>query len=259
MKNKFLILAAGRGKRLHPLTKDLPKGMVRLHRSNPILNQIRLCENLNVGKINIVTGYKSNKILYKNISTINNPIYNKSNMVYSLYLAFKKFKKFDFDLIISYSDIIYNASVLKKLVSSKENFGVVVDKRWLPYWKKRFDNPYTDAETCILSNDKIIELGQKVSKNVKTEYQYIGLIKIRSILLEKIFEILKKDKKAISINKSFKALYLTDLINYLITKKNMKISPIVISGKWLEIDNLKDHKIAKKLSIFDKGLIKVTR
>ena len=90
MKTDLLILAAGQGTRLKPLTKNIPKGLIKLHKISIIRNHIQIARRNNINNIYLVSGYKENKIKYKNINKIYNKDYFKTNMLHSLYLGLKK-------------------------------------------------------------------------------------------------------------------------------------------------------------------------
>ena len=176
-------------------------------------------------------------------------------MVYSFYLALYSYQKINFDLIISYSDIVYNKSILKKIKNSKMNISVVVDTIWKKYWKERFDIPINDAESCFIKNNKILEIGKPIKNFKKNKFQYIGLIKIRKNVLIKIRNKLIKINKNKSKNFDIHKNYFTDLLNYLISQK-FSISPIKNKKEWLEIDTVKDYKIANNnVLLKDKSLI----
>lgn len=257
-KTKLLILAAGKGERLRPLTLGIPKGMVKIKKISLIENIIFNAEKNEIFDIDIVTGYKKSKINYKNINYIHNKFFNKTNMVYSFFLALNSYKKIDFDLIISYSDIVYNKSILKKIKNSKKNISVVVDTIWKKYWKERFETPLNDAESCIIKNNKIVEIGKPIKNFKNNKFQYIGLIKIKKNDLIKIryklIKIHKNKSNNIDINKD----YFTDFLNYLINQK-FSINPIKIKKGWLEIDTIKDYKIANNHILLKNKSLIVTR
>ena len=75
-----IILAAGEGKRLHPLTLTKPKCMVELF-GKPILErQLSIFKKCGIDDICIVTGFKSELINYPNVDYIKNPNFMKTNM-----------------------------------------------------------------------------------------------------------------------------------------------------------------------------------
>jgi len=265
MKTDLLILAAGQGTRLKPLTKNIPKGLIKLHKISIIRNHLQIARRNNINNIYVVSGYKENKIKYKNIKKIYNKDYFKTNMLHSLYLGLKKTVNTNSDLIISYSDIIYNDEVFNRLINFKENISVVCDDNWKSYWELRFNNPLEDAETCqINKQNTITNIGQKTKTYSKINSQYIGLIKFKNLSKKKIYNLLHKEYlnrrmySKILNHKYYSELFLTDLLQYLIKKKNI-IKSLRINGNWLEIDSMKDYKIALKLTKKNKNCINIIR
>ncbi len=248
---KSIILAAGTGSRLMPLTEDKPKCMVSLAGKKLIDWQIETFSQSGVEYIAAVTGYK-NKILENYLNRrINkfyfNDDYLNNNMVSSLFYAEDEF---DDDLIISYADIIFSDKVLKKLIGSKDDFSVVIDKNWLSLWKSRFENPLEDAETLVIDpNGYITEIGNKTNDINSIMGQYIGLMKFSKNGLIKIQELFYKGLEQSKRNElawgkltNFKKAYLTDLLQALINEGN-KIKAIQISGDWLELDTYSDYSL----------------
>ena len=148
-----IILAAGKGSRLYPFTKSIPKCLVT-YKKKPILNyQLKTFKKLKLKKIYLISGYKSKKIINKNIIKVKNINYKTTNMIYSLFRLKKLFNGKE-DILISYGDIIYKENVLSKLIKNKDNLSTVVDVKWYKYWKKRMQNPLLDAESLVLDKKK---------------------------------------------------------------------------------------------------------
>lgn len=264
----IVFLSAGMGTRLKPITNNVPKALVKV-KGKPILyNSVELFRRSGLKKIYCVTGYKANKINNKKIKHIYNKDFESTNMVHSLYLALNKLKNNKNDIIISYSDIIYSSEVLMKLVNSNYSISVITDDNWYKYWRKRFVNPYQDAETCKINhNNNITELGNRAKSSKNIDSQYIGLIKLNNTQKRKIYQILKKEKLSFDKNRldtkikkgyQYNNIYLTDLINFLIKKKTI-VKAIRINGGWLEIDSKKDLKIAENLSKVKNGILEIKR
>ena len=129
-KVKMIILAAGKGTRLRPLTDDIPKCLVKVKGKSLIDWQIEVAKRVGIDDIIVIRGYEKEKLEYlkeKNIKLIDNLDYDTTNMVETL---FKAREYFDKDIIISYGDIIYEEKVLKKLLESRYSISVVVDHGW---------------------------------------------------------------------------------------------------------------------------------
>jgi choline kinase len=235
---KAIILAAGQGTRLRPLTNDRPKCMVEFREKSIIDYIVETMYSANLKNISIVTGYLDNVLKdhlskYDGISFHHNTNYTTTNMVYSLWCAESEFND---EVVISYSDIIYSQNVLQKLMDSSADISVVIDKNWRELWSLRMEDPLQDAESLILDQDgNILELGKKVSSYDKIQGQYIGLFKFSKRILPKIAEFYKK----ISCEKNISNMYMTDFLQKLINF-GFNVKSVPIHGNWLEIDSISD-------------------
>ena len=149
---RALILAAGQGTRLRPLTNDLPKILVELCNKTLLERQISTLKKAGISDIAIATGYRGELIKKLGFNCYHNVNYKTTNMVNSLFNALPFIEKKG-DLIISYGDIVYEVDNLKKILASNAEVGVVIDKAWLNCWKLRFDDPLSDAESLIVDSD----------------------------------------------------------------------------------------------------------
>ncbi len=245
-----IILAAGKGDRLKPYTNNLPKCLVTLAEKSILEWQLDVISKSSMSKINIVVGYKREKILKLNDKRIKkiyvNKNFHETNMVKSLLEAKELFNN---DLIVSYSDIIYSTEIFTKLINSKFKNAIIIDLDWLKLWSKRFKNPLSDAETLkydTLFNLK--EIGKKSNNLNQIMGQYIGLMKFDRKALNLILKY-DFDKK---INNQ---MYMTDLIGLI--SKEIEIKVIPIKRGWVEIDTKRDlilyqnELIKNKINVFE--------
>ena len=246
---KAIILAAGEGTRLRPLTNDKPKCMVKLFDKSILETQIDIFHKCGITDISVVTGYKNKLINFPNITYFKNKNYSSTNMVETLFCAKEKLNQ---GVIISYGDIIFERNVLQKILNSKDDYSVVVDKNWEEYWKLRFDDPLDDAETLILDNKNYItEIGQKAMNLEQIESQYIGLIQFQNDATTFVTDFYERMKKKSLFGKNplnpkipFEKSFMTDFLQGLI-KENRKIKAISINNGWLELDSIRDYNIYK--------------
>ena len=241
---RAIILAAGKGSRLYPLTKNIPKCLVKVKDISILEIQVTTLLKSGVKEIIVVTGHNNDKIKNPRIIKIFNKDFNSTNMVFSLMCA-KDF--LEDDVIISYGDIIYKQEILNKLLDHKEDIVVASDKSWLNYWSKRFDDPLSDAESFKIRDNKIIEsLGQKASSTGEIQGQYIGLIKLSKngckILKQTYQNANKKSTNIWGSGRNLENAYMTDILNYLSTI--YRIHYVEIDRGWYEIDSVSDWEIA---------------
>ena len=241
---KLMVLAAGEGTRLRPLTNDRPKCMVEFQ-GKPIIDYI--VENAlhcKLPGISIILGYKGDVL--KNhldryseipIDFFINKNYQETNMVYTLFCAEQEIMG---DIIISYSDIIYRADILDRLASNAES-AIIVDKNWKSLWEKRMEDPLKDAETLKLDEKGyVIEVGKKPKDYSEIEGQYIGLIKFAAKDIEIIKEIYHNlDKDKMYDGKPFDKMFMTSFLQIL-SDNGIKLKAVDIDGGWVEIDSIQD-------------------
>jgi len=247
---KVIIVAAGQGTRLRPLTNSKPKCMVE-YNNKPIINYIlETVKKCNINDIAVVNGYKKEVLeeylKNENVLFFTNENFDKTNMVSTLFSA-KAYM--DDDIIISYADIIYKKEVLEQLIKSTEDFSVIVDRDWKKLWSLRMENPLDDVETLKVVNNKIIELGKKPNSYSDIEGQYIGLIKISKSAIPKVIDFyLSLDKNKLYDGQSYENMYMTSLIQMIIDDL-MDVQPIFINGGWIEVDSVEDLEAYKKVNI----------
>ena len=237
----LVVLASGRGSRLRRLTKDNPKCMIEINNNKTLLDYIARVFFL-FKKIIIVTGYKKKIIVnklknVKNIEFVYNKNYLTTNMVESLMLAKPKIKKKD--LIVIYSDILFDFSILKKLKNKKGNI-LPLNKNWLHAWKKRYKSIKkikSDAENVIVAKNKIKSIGEKISKKIP-KFQYMGILRIQNTTYHKMLKFYKKLKN--------KKISMTEFVNLIIQKKISEFYYMSTGKYWYEIDNMQDLIYVKK-------------
>ncbi len=238
---KAIILAAGAGSRLRPYTDDTPKGMVQVC-GKPILEyQFEILKAAGIEEVVVVCGYQKDKIISQSlkIQKVENPCWHKTNMVRSLYCA-KEW--LDGDVIITYSDIIYEKSVLKRMLQHDEDIVISSDREFLRYWQLRLENPLDDIESFSTNEQGCItEIGQKINSLDLIQAQYIGLMRFKNSGLDVLNEILDE----YSEKDEFDTMYMTDLLTHIIDK-GVCLTPSYHSNSWLEIDSVDDLKLAEK-------------
>ena len=255
---KALILAAGFGSRLMPLTVNVPKTMVEYKGKKLIEYEIEALQNagINAQNIAVVGGYKAEILreFLQNRFCVNrfftNPNYASTNMLHSLFCArefLDECKAQKQDIIISYADIVYFSPCVKLLLDSHAKLAICVDKQWRRLWEARFDDILSDAETLKMreSNGEffITERGKNPKSLDGIEAQYMGLFKISHDFLDSVFDFYDAlDKNAIFDGQPYNNIYMTSFLQGLIDKYH-NAKAVLINGGWCEIDFKSDLEI----------------
>jgi choline kinase len=238
---KIIILAAGKGERLYPLTKNTPKPLIDLGDGETLLEkQLRsLSESQVIDEVIIVIGYLYEQVESKlknfktnlKINTLYNPFYEMSNNLITLWLS--KYEM-DQDFIITNGDNLFAADVVRDLVN-KTNDGIYVTICYR-------DNIGEDDMKVILDEDKKV---LKVSKEIKeSNTESIGLVKVQGEKYRKIYqEVLEQ----LARDKNYINKFWLETFNIL-ADKGVEIHSFEIDkNKWREVDFHFDLKNLKEL------------
>lgn len=231
---KAIILAAGRGSRMKSLTDERPKCLLEVRGKALIDWQLEALRNAGLREIAIVTGYKRELLNGRGLVEFYNPRWSDTNMVSSLSYADDWLS--NDDCIVSYSDIFYDSSAVTSLILSDSKLTITYDPEWLILWKKRFDDPLSDAETFQLNRQGfVLEIGNKPKTLDEIQGQYMGLLKFTPDSWKEIEQIRSKLSKEVSDR-----MHMTATLQKVIKAKRIPVFAVPYSGKWGEIDNADD-------------------
>lgn len=241
---KLIILAAGQGTRLKPLTNNKPKCLTPIL-DKPIIEwQIETAHAANITDIIVVGGYKIEQLEKYPVTLICNERFMTTNMVYSLLCAQDHFND---DIIISYGDIVYEPRILQKLIASSHDLAITIDLFWQSYWEMRFEDPLSDAESLKLFEDgRIKEIGQKAENISDIQGQYIGLCLFRQKAINSLlttYNALSESDTKLN-GRSAENFFMTDLLQEMI-RRNIALHSFPIHRGWYEVDSLSDLAIAE--------------
>lgn len=241
-----IILAAGMGKRLKDLTQNNTKCMVKVNGVTLIERMLRQLDALGLARIVIVVGYEGKKLMdYVDslaiptpICFVDNPIYDKTNNIYSLALA-KEYLLED-DTLLLESDLIFEDSVLKVLMDDPRETLALVDK-----YESWMDG------TCVkLGEDDSIEAfvpGKKfVFEDIPNYYKTVNIYKFgRHFSQTHYVPFLDAYSRALGNNE-----YYEQVLRVITMLDDPEIKAKKLDGEsWYEIDDIQDLDIAS--SIFE--------
>ena len=243
-----IIIAAGSGKRISDDVKSIPKSLINVN-GKPIINyQIEVLKKLKIENIIVITGKYSEKFKIKNIQYVNDKDHEKHDILGSLMEA-KDFLKDD--VIVLYSDIIFEEKIIKQILESNDDISIAIDMDWRKHYKNRSEHPESEAENVLLDSERnIIEIKKNI-KNEKMEIgEFLGIMKVTNhgsqIFVKKYEDVSKKHEGNFHNAPSISKAYLTDMLQELIDSE-INIDPVFVEGKWCEIDTMQDLKIAEEL------------
>ncbi len=244
-----IIIAGGNSTRIRPLSNEIPKTMIEIYGKSILERQIELFQRYGISDITVVTGYQSEKINLPNITCIKNEKYKSTNVNEGLFCAKAKLND---SVVIAHGDLMFEHEVLERILNFKGDIGVGVRLNWKPHYKGRTLHPISEAENVVIENNKIVKIQKNISKCEKHQIigEFIGLIKLSknasNILTQKYLELKKSHKGKFHNATSLKQAYTTDMLQEIIDSDYL-VEPVIIEGKWCEIDTIQDIEYAKRI------------
>jgi len=245
---KALIIAAGLGSRLQPLTDDRPKCMLDFGGKTLLQRQIQAYNDSGIKKISLIRGYQKEKINYKGLHYYENPDYEHNNILNSLFYAEEEL---DGHVVISYSDILFESQVVQRLLQSDHDISIVVDIDWRGYYDGRVDHPIEEAENVIFdANNNVIQIGKIVADEYDVHGEFIGMMRLTpkgAAIFKKHFHQAKDlyNGKPFKRAAEFRNAYLTDMIQHMVDL-GVPVHCVIIERGWKEIDTVEDYDKALK-------------
>ena len=243
-----IILAAGSGKRISEDVKDLPKSLLMVNGKPIIAYQIQALKQAGINDIIVITGAHSEKFETENVRYIKDHHYNEHDILGSL-LEAKDFLKND--VLVLYSDIIFESKILRQILDSKGDVSIAIDMAWEKMYEGRIGHPKYEAENVQLNKaKKIIKIKKNIENKNNDVGEFLGIIKFSpygsGLFVKQYEELIKTHVGTFQQAPSVSNAYLTDMIQELVDYK-IDVEPVIISGKWCEIDTNQDLERAQKM------------
>ena len=248
LNTSVIIIAAGLGSRLKKYTDNLPKCMLDFAGKTLLQRQIEAFKINGLNKISVIRGFKKEKINYPDLTYFENKEYKNNNILNSMMYAEEALNG---HVIVSYSDILFEKEVVKRLMESEHDISIVVDIDWRGYYINRKDHPINEAENVIFdANNNVVEIGKIHTGKYDVHGEFIGMLKLSprgSEIFKKHFHRAKDLywNKPFQRAKTFQKAYITDIIQDM-TDLGVPIHCVIIERGWKEIDTEEDYKNALK-------------
>jgi len=232
-----LLLAAGMGNRLSPLTDSVPKCLVEVNKI-PILERLMLSlRSHGFNRLFVVTGHLSEVIedylgrRYAGIEIIyiDSPLYETTNNIYSLWLAGKEI---DEPFLLIESDLIFHSELLAPMLQPDR---IAVSKML----------PWMNGTTVTLTGSKQLKaicMGDE-SRNCASHYKTVNIYNFSRNTWALIQERLDQHVSAGKVNGYYETVFAE-----MIADGAISLAPVLFdAARWYEIDTLKDLSAAEKL------------
>lgn len=232
---KALILAAGMGTRLRPLTDKIPKCLVPVNGVPIIAKQIENLVDNGIREIYIVSGYKSDilesvlKGSYPFVNIVLNANYGETNNMYSAYLT--RDVLYGNEFILMNGDVFFDESVISELLKPMYLNSIVVEK-----------GVYNDESMKVRvdNTNRIVEISKKIQEILAYGVS-IDVYKFSAEASKSFFERIREIVEVHGRLNEWTEVALNEILS------TVKFEPCPLKGRWVEIDNYDDLEFAEEI------------
>jgi len=245
---KVIIIAAGSATRLGDNTKEIPKGLLDINGKSILERQMTLFRKFGITDISIITGLHKEKFDFPEVRYIEDKKHSEHDVLGSLMAG--RFLMTD-DLLVSYSDILFDESVFQKMFHFGGDIGIAVDLEWEKAYASRTQHPREEADNVLIENNRILQIKKNITSDKEGEMigEFVGVMKLSKkgcdIFVERYDHLEKTFEGKFQEAPSFKKAYLTDMLQDLIDN-GVDVTPIIVDGRWCEIDTTQDLDRARR-------------
>ncbi|MCZ2078142.1 MAG: phosphocholine cytidylyltransferase family protein [Bryobacterales bacterium] len=233
---KAVILAAGRGLRIQPVTLGMPKCLLEFGDKTILDYQVEALWAAGISQIGIVIGHGGKRIV-KHIARrfvddpdcfqfIVNPVYSQTNNIYSLWLA-RDWVGVD-DFLCLNADVLCHPAVLPPAVAAERPVSMIVD----PEWRE-------ETMKVIIRDEDVVRMSKLISRD---EYSatYIGITAFSRLTVPALFDEIEAVIAEGGVNEFFNTA-----VQRLI-ERGLQVGFTVTGGlPWAEIDDAADLQFAR--------------
>lgn len=229
---RAVILAAGEGSRLRPLTNERPKCLIEVGGESVLSRAVRTLHSTGISDICVVTGRLTEPIESLGYHVLRNPHYLSDNVLGSFSAAAAVWKE---GAICAYADILFQAQLILDLLRDPGAVSVAID----PNWRQRFEDHWDDAERTELvwAKHGVVQKVRPGGMDLDPTGEFIGLIKISPAagpLLERLLtQLLLQDAR--QLRTSAMPFLLTCLI-----EAGWAVRAVECDSAWHEFDTPAD-------------------
>ena len=238
---KALILNSGLGHRMGVLTSEHPKCMTEISHKNTILSrQLRQIADAGIKKVVMTTGYYDQVLIeYCNFlnlpikfTFVNNPLFDKTNYIYSIYCA-KEYLQDD-DIVLMHGDLVFENIIFDEVVNSEKSVMTV---------SSTIDLPEKDFK-AVIKDGKIVKVGIEFFNDAMAAQPLYKINKEDwNVWLDKIIQFCENDNRKCYAENAFNEvsdafnIYPLDVKNGLCSEIDTPEDLAIVSAKLKEVNN----------------------
>jgi phosphoenolpyruvate phosphomutase len=255
-----IIAAAGFEKQLLPLIEDKPKCLLDIKGKTILDRQVAVLNECDIREIALVRGYKKDAITLPNIRYYDNDRYEETGELFSLFCAERELTG---RIIVLYGDIIFDSTVLEKLLKSPADISIVVDLAWFDQEQRNVQPVHLNPDLVSLveppgksyltrfimpeGEHRVVRIGQHIPRE-QAHGEFIGMAMFSERGTQTLRDCYRASQKKCASSgfhesPSLAQASLTDLLQELIDQGH-PVQAVPIFKGWMEVDSFEEYQKA---------------
>lgn len=255
-----IIAAAGFEKQLLPLIEDKPKCLLDIKGKTILERQVGALNECNIKEIALVRGYKKEAIALPNIRYYDNDRYDETGELFSIFCAEREMKG---RTIVLYGDIIFDDTILEKLLKSPADITLIVDLAWQDQQQRGAQPAHINPDLVTLAdppgrsylsrfimpegNHQILKIGQHLPHD-QAHGEFIGMAMFSERGTQALRDCYRASQARYASTGfheagSFTKASFTDLVQELIDR-GQRVEAVPIFKGWMEVDSFEEYQKA---------------
>lgn len=246
---KAIIIGAGRGRRLMPLTEECPKCYAEIG-GRRILDWC--LDALRAGGLTdvvFVGGYCIGRVRadYPHLTFRENRDWERNNILVSLFHAEADMAG---GFVSSYADILYTPEAVRRLQASQADIALLVDTDWRRRYAPRTEHPETDGEKVRLAGGRVIEVSRSIPAD-EAPAEFTGVARFTPagarLLIEHYHRARQRwaGQPTTPVGLPFERWYLIHLLQEMLAA-GVAMEAVETHGGYFEIDTTQDWHLAQQ-------------
>ena len=242
-----ILIGAGRGSRLMPLTAAEPKCFTRIGGKRILDWTTEAFSHNGLGDFIFVGGYLIDVVQggYPEFLMVENGGWQQNNILFSLLHAREHMTD---GFYSSYTDTLFRPQAVKALKDSPHDITVVMDTKWRQRYQYRSLHPEQDAEKMVANGDLVTRISRTIPSE-EASGEFTGVLRMTAKgaaqfleSYDRLFGKLATDG-LFAEEKPFRLAYLIHQLDHMI-QSGVPVHCVPVPGEYYEIDTLEDYQLA---------------
>ena len=236
---KAIVIAAGSGERISKEYDNVPKALIEIHGITLLDKQISIFKKCGINEIIVIRGPNKEKFNNTEVLYVDDVKFEEHDILGSLMEAKNHIHD---DVIITYSDIIFDERILKSVITKNADIGIAIRDDWKIAYKNRKLHLTSEAENVVYNENSVSLIKKNITNSTNNVGEFLGILKLSKIgshEFVKQYDNLLNHTGKFHDSVSLKNAYLTDMIQELV-EKGISVKPILVDGIWYEVDTIED-------------------